>query len=161
MGQHHSSVLHFLDFFHVREIEEAFQIVKEPPNLRGHDLVADHPVQVTADAIARLRALRAESKFVEDLPAAYPGAPDERTRDRCESAINDLIDELLALGQGIETKSQVLDEFEQALFKLKREDTEEREQAGKYLERIMDVFGIESSDGMLNRWLYGFDPTNA
>ena len=120
--------------------------------------MADHPVQVTADAIERLRALRAEPKFIEDVPAAYPGAPSERTRSRCESAINELIDELLATGDKIETKSQVVDEFEQALFKLRSEDSEEKEQAGAYLERIMDVFGIDSSDGMINRWRYGFDP---
>jgi hypothetical protein len=41
VGQHHSSVLRFLGLFRIRKIEEALQIVKEPPNLRGHDLVAN------------------------------------------------------------------------------------------------------------------------
>ncbi len=118
--------------------------------------MADHPVEVTADAIERLRSLRAERKFTEDLPGLYPGAPDEKTRSRCETAINDLLDELLELGDGIETKSQVLDEFEQALFKLRREDTEEKERAGVYIDRIMDILDIESSDGLVERWRYGY-----
>lgn len=88
----------------------------------------------------------------------YPGAPDEQVRARCESAISEPIDELLELAGQIRTRPQVLGEFEPALDKLLYEDTEKREQATWYLERIMDVFGIESSDGMLNRWLYGFDP---
>jgi hypothetical protein len=37
-------------------------------------------------------------------------------------------------------------------------DTEDRERLCGYLEEIMEIFGIESSDGLLNRWLYGFDP---
>ncbi len=28
-----------------------------------------------------------------------------------------------------------------------------------YFEQIMDIAGIQSSDGMLNDWRYGFDPT--
>ncbi len=27
-----------------------------------------------------------------------------------------------------------------------------------YIETIMDILGIESSDGLLNQWRYGFDP---
>ena len=34
-------------------------------------------------------------------------------------------------------------------------DTEDREQLLRYLEEIMDILGIASSDGLLNRRLYG------
>jgi hypothetical protein len=34
-------------------------------------------------------------------------------------------------------------------------DTEDREQLLRYLEDIMDIVGIASSDGLLNKWMYG------
>lgn len=34
-------------------------------------------------------------------------------------------------------------------------DTEDREQLLRYLEEIMDILGIASSDGLLARWMYG------
>jgi hypothetical protein len=55
-------------------------------------------------------------------------------------------------------KSYVLSEFLEMLKAFEHEDTEEREQACTYCERVMNVLGIESSDGLLNTWLYGFDP---
>ena len=44
-----------------------------------------------------------------------------------------------------------------ALSRFEGEDTEEREQACEYLEQIMTILGIESSDGKITSWLYGFD----
>jgi len=55
-------------------------------------------------------------------------------------------------------KSYVLSEFLEMLKAFEREDTEEREQACTYCERVMGILGIASSDGTLNTWLYGFDP---
>ena len=34
-------------------------------------------------------------------------------------------------------------------------DTEDREQLVRYLQEIMDILGIASSDGLLSRWTYG------
>jgi hypothetical protein len=42
-----------------------------------------------------------------------------------------------------------------ALGVLSGADTEDRERALGYCERIMAVLGIQSSDGRLNRWMYG------
>ena len=52
----------------------------------------------------------------------------------------------------------MLSEFLEMLKAFKHEDTEEREQACTYCERVMGILGIASSDGALNSWLYGFDP---
>jgi hypothetical protein len=43
---------------------------------------------------------------------------------------------------------------------MESQDTEEREAVCAYCERIMDALEIESSEGILNNWLYGFDPNN-
>lgn len=109
-------------------------------------------------ALKALQSLRAEKKFQEDEEDMYPGAPDEETRLRCEGAINQMIDALI---QGLPKQSTtafVLSEFEKHLNLLSDEDTEEREMACVYCERIMNILDIESSEGLLNTWLYGFDP---
>lgn len=36
-------------------------------------------------------------------------------------------------------------------------DTEDREYICGYFEKIMDAIELESSGGVLNRWLYGFE----
>lgn len=38
-------------------------------------------------------------------------------------------------------------------------DTEDRERVCLYFEELMDIVGLESSNGQLNKFLYGFDPT--
>jgi hypothetical protein len=52
------------------------------------------------------------------------------------------------------TKQFVLSEFSKTLAELPT-DTEDRGCLLWYLEGIMDVLGIESSDGLINCWLYG------
>ena len=37
-------------------------------------------------------------------------------------------------------------------------DTEDREKVCTYFEELMDIVGLQSSDGKLNKFIYGFDP---
>ena len=37
-------------------------------------------------------------------------------------------------------------------------DTEDRERVCTYFEELMDIVGLESSSGQLNKFMYGFDP---
>ena len=39
-------------------------------------------------------------------------------------------------------------------------DTEDRERVCAYFEELMDIVGLESSGGQLNKFMYGFDPVN-
>lgn len=103
-----------------------------------------------------LYVLRNEKKFVaEDF---YPGAPSEALRLDAENQVNLLIDRLITGLRTDASKRLVMFEFKHALERFSQTDTEERERFCAYLERIMDITGIESSDGLLNSWLYGFDP---
>jgi hypothetical protein len=113
---------------------------------------------ITFDETVRLelRTLRGVKKFLsEDF---YPGAPTEALRADAEHHINELLDRLLERLTPSSTKSVVMSEFKIAMARFKQSDTEERERFCGYLEQIMDATGIESSDGLLNSWLYGFDP---
>jgi hypothetical protein len=49
----------------------------------------------------------------------------------------------------------VLKQFQESLEIVQEEDTEAREHFGMELERVMDILGIESSDGVLTHYLGG------
>jgi hypothetical protein len=63
------------------------------------------------------------------------------------------LDRLIAGASSNPGKSWVLDQFRPTLERVEMEDTEGRERVGAYMERIMDIFGIESSDGLLSNYL--------
>jgi Domain of unknown function (DUF4844) len=107
----------------------------------------------------RLRHFRAEPKFYEDVPTLYPGAPNEEVRSRCEHQLNALIDRLIAGLPTNAAKPYVLEEFRTTLSAFRSEDSEECDRLLHYMELIMDITEIVSSDGLLNEWRYGFDPT--
>jgi|ERR1035441_4134575 hypothetical protein len=116
----------------------------------------DQSLNITPEVLHRLSGLRSESKFNEEN--LYPGAPTEEVRLHAQQAVNSMLDRLsVGLGQS-PRKSYVLSEFLEMLKAFEHEDTEEKEQACTYCERVMEILGIESSDGALNTWLYGFDP---
>lgn len=53
-------------------------------------------------------------------------------------------------------KKYVLNNFRELLLKYKHFDSEEQDRICSYLEEIMDIVGIKNSDGLLNKWQYGF-----
>jgi hypothetical protein len=118
----------------------------------------EQAVIFTPDAVQRLSALRSQPKFHEEWDHLYPGAPTEEIRMSAEGAVNAMLDRLQVGLPKSPRKSYVLSEFIEMLKSFESEDTEEREQACTYCERVMKILGIESSDGVLNTWLYGFDP---
>jgi hypothetical protein len=110
------------------------------------------------EQLEALRTLRSVDKFLPEV--LYPGAPTEEIRHEAEKIINQLLDKLI-LGLPADPQKQfVMSQFKNALSDFEHADTEERERFCGYLEEIMDITGIQSSDGLLNNWLYGFDPNN-
>jgi hypothetical protein len=107
-----------------------------------------YALDVGSDTIARLQELRAEPKFV-DLPGY-------NTRDeqvRCTRTVDELLDRLIAGLESNRRKSWVFEQFIPTLRAACEEDTEARERFGPYMERIMDILGIDSSEGMLTAYL--------
>ena len=116
----------------------------------------DQALILTSVVFDRLAALRSAPKFQEE--GLYPGAPTEAIRKSAEFAINRMLDRLESGLPISPRKSYVLSEFLEMLKAFEGHDTQEREKACAYCERAMDLLSIESSDGVLNTWLYGFDP---
>lgn len=116
----------------------------------------DQTLTISPEVLQRVSTLRSEPKFYEK--DFYPGAPTEKVRLRAERAVNAMLDRLSVGLEKWPRKSYVLSEFLEMLKGFEHEDTEEREEACTYCELVMEILSIESSDGTLNTWLYGFDP---
>ena len=112
--------------------------------------VVDQPLSVDISVLQRLRAFRDRPK-VSYLPGVDPALE----RERLARVLDALADTLI---EGIEshpTKLWVMAQFQQSLAQVEQEDTEAREHFGTEVEGIMDILGIESSDGLLARYLGG------
>lgn len=108
--------------------------------------------------LQELRDLAQKEKFVEAFDEHYPGAPTPEIRIESERNVNKMISRLRSELPKNPTKTYVISEFLLMLKDFEGADTEEREHAAGYCEEVMTILGIESSDGALNTWLYGFDP---
>ena len=112
-------------------------------------------LEISETTLQDLKALGAKPKYVDEPGTIYNGMRPELRRLAAQAQLNDLI---RRLGKGLPSKPSkrfVLREFERTLALFEPIDTEDRERVCRYLEEIMDILGIESSDGLLNRWLYG------
>lgn len=103
----------------------------------------------------QLEALRNEPKFVAEEGTIYIGATPE-VQAELSTSLNQLIDTLLADPEKYSDQDQVLTEFEKFLSDKQLYDTEDKQRLAEYLEQIMDIYGIESSGGILNEYMYGF-----
>ena len=110
--------------------------------------VVDEPLLVTPQAVQQLTILRESEKF-NDLP----GTETAEEKERLSQVLNKLLDKLIAGAQNNPSKLWVMAQFQMALEAVLMEDTEAREQFGVYLEQVMDILNIESSDGLLNFYL--------
>ena len=112
--------------------------------------MADEAPKVTTVTLQKLRALESELKFGPDEKTFYTGVFDPKDRLESDLAFRRLADTLIANLPPTPSKSYVLAQFQSTLEGLPLSDTEDRERAAGYCEKIMDVLGIESSDGVLN-----------
>jgi hypothetical protein len=111
------------------------------------------PIQTKTEA---LKAFVTKKKFLPENH--YPGAPNELVRSRFEGLINSLANNLVPFADKPDPKAKLMEAFEEAYPAFEHADTEERERAVGYLEELMGILGVESSDGLLNKLLYGFNP---
>ena len=105
-----------------------------------------------------------KEKFVQDDKLFYPGIGDLTLKPILTKKIN-------LAGEDFKTianKGTVSDKEYQAVIKdglgrfaelYLQLDTEDRERICSYFEELMDIVGLESSDGHLNNFMYGFDPS--
>ena len=112
------------------------------------EFVKDAPLFIVPRTLARLRAFRDGPKLA-DLPGVNP-SPE---RERLAVVLDDLATRLLAGVEAHPTKFWVLKQFQESLEIVQKEDTEAREHFGMELERLMDIIGIDDSDGVVTYYL--------
>jgi hypothetical protein len=99
-----------------------------------------------------------QKKFTDDSTLFYPGAPDESARVAAEEIINAALTKLIESPDNKLSEKEFWLILEVAARLLDVMDSEEMERGLTYMEEIMDIYKIESSDGRLNKWRYGFVP---
>jgi hypothetical protein len=116
-------------------------------------------MQVNADAVDQLHALAARDNFAPD-GAMYTGVHDPALRAILNVKFDASVGKFVALVQHKATKQEYLNLIGSEIATFHREylDTEDAEQVAANFEKIMNCIGLESSDGILNTWMYGFDP---
>lgn len=110
--------------------------------------VIDSPLSITADTLGLLREFRASEKFTD-----LPGLNRSEEQSRLSAALDGLLDQVIAGVQANPSKLWVMRQFQPVLDSLRSEDTEGREHFGAHLGQVMDILGIESSDGLLGFYL--------
>jgi hypothetical protein len=109
-------------------------------------------------AVQKLSALLGWDKFLPDDAGMYPGCPDAELRKELNAKLDDVIRQFIDAAQHNATKEQYLDLLKRSILRFDSGelDSEECDRIGYWFERIMDCVGLESSEGALNTWRYGW-----
>lgn len=110
----------------------------------------------------KFEQFKKKEKFVAEQ--FYTGVADTNMRPLLTDKINQAADDFATLAKSgsatdkdYQDKIKIgLDRFADIYINL---DTEDRERLCTYFEELMDIVGLESSGGHLNKFMYGFDPT--
>lgn len=109
----------------------------------------------------KFEAFKNKEKFIEDLSLFYPGIGDKKMRPIYTKMINLAADDFAEIAKkenpsakGYHKKIQIgLARFSSLKLSI---DTEDRERICAYFEELMDIVGLESSEGQLNQFMYEF-----
>ena len=116
-------------------------------------------LSISPAVLDQLGTFRALSKFGPDenrFPG-YVGYLPETSRAEAQQALNTVVDALIEGLPNQPTSAFVLDRFARGLLWFADSDTADRERCCDYLVEVMDIIRLESSDGLLNRFMYGID----
>lgn len=118
---------------------------------------ADPASQTPDDRRQLLDRFIAKKKFVKE--PFYLVDLDEADRLRYEAWVNQLARSLRKLPPSRQIKPVVLGMFKPVMKQFENTEGEDQDRFLGYLVELMDIFGIESSDGLLSTWRYGYDRT--
>jgi hypothetical protein len=112
--------------------------------------VSSEAVRLTPDVRAHLVRLRAEAKFGPD--ADYTGAATPADRDVASAAIDEVIDKVLDARSDVIQAKIVSAWIGQAMHKVDRLETEDRDRTSGYLIKVWYIIGFKGATG---RFAYG------
>ncbi|MEP0264587.1 DUF4844 domain-containing protein [Dokdonia sp.] len=103
----------------------------------------------------------AKKKFIKEN--YYTGIPDKKIQLLSTENINQVATDFRAVATSEKpTDKKYQEKIKIGLLRFSsfylELDTEDRERVCTYFEELMDIVGLESSNGQLNTFMYGFDP---
>lgn len=119
-------------------------------------------ITTNQETILELQELKKNNKFGPETDdfEEYVGLLPESNQPLANEILNESIGRIIVLLQNNPKpeKNTVLEEFKIGLnnFNGIATDTEDREKVCKYYDSIRIIIGFESTNGILNNWLYGF-----
>ncbi|KUJ61850.1 hypothetical protein AR687_09805 [Flavobacteriaceae bacterium CRH] len=122
-------------------------------------------IETPPEAMNKFEAFKSKEKFIADDTFFYPGIGDEKLKPILTEKINLAAEDF---EKAAKSKNATAQDYQNVIKKgLQRFssiyieiDTEDRERICSYFEELMDIVGLESSDGQLNDFMYDFDLTN-
>jgi hypothetical protein len=123
-------------------------------------------INTPEDALNKFEEFKKKAKFIEDEKYFYPGIGNPKLLSSLTNRINKACEDFKVVSQtesptdkAYQDKIKIgLGRFSDLYLEL---DTEDRERVCHYFEELMDIVGLESSDGLLNNFMYGFDPSKS
>lgn len=120
-----------------------------------------HEIKINNIMVNQLEEFKKKEKFLPDSKIFYPGIGKEKLKPVATKNINlaaDDFEELIKTGNTSEEEFQNvikkgLNRFSDIYIEL---DTEDRERVCGYFEELMDIIGLESSNGQLSNFMYDF-----
>jgi hypothetical protein len=111
----------------------------------------------STNEIAALEQLALRDNFQPS--ALYTGVKDPALRARLNSNIHHCVRQALAAARKGATSDEIVTLIKESIWHIPRVDleTEDAEHYALGYEAILDALEIESSNGVLNNWMYGFD----
>lgn len=116
------------------------------------------------DADVKFDEFIKKEKFLQDDKLFYPGIGNPSLKPILTERINLLAGDFKKLAdKGITTDKEYQNAIKNGFNRFsdiyQDIDTEDRERICSYVEELMDIVGLDSSDGHLNNFMYDFDPT--
>lgn len=120
-------------------------------------------IETPKNAVNKFEEFEKKAKFVKDDKYYYPGIGNPKLLSTLTNRINKACEDFKVVSQSenptdktYQEKIKIgLERFSDLYLEL---DTEDRERICHYFEELMDIVGLESSDGLLNDFMYGFNP---
>lgn len=120
-------------------------------------------IKTPENTMTKFEVFKNEEKFLPDDRLFYPGIGDPKLKPILTDKINLSADDFKRLAdKGTATDKEYQDAIKKGLERFAeiylKLDTEDRGRICHYYEELMNIVGLESSDGHLNNFMYGFDP---
>ncbi|MDO7849422.1 DUF4844 domain-containing protein [Hymenobacter sp. M29] len=114
-----------------------------------------HPMHVPATAVSQLQAFKTQAKF--DADSMYTGAWPAEIRPVLNAVLNQSADAFIRITAAQPTQEQYLQALAAGLAQIDADelDTEDRERVATKYQELMDIVGLPSSEGQLNKFVYG------